>query len=99
LETDLEIIQKLAVKDLQISDQGVTFSKIDRLQSWLAEEIRMLIDGDFERLMNVLYRIDVGEDKVKTALSGNDPAFEIAGLIIERELKKVETRRKYGSSG
>ena len=62
---------------------------------WLTGEIRILLDLDFNRLMNILYRIDVSEEKVKKAFAEDDPAFSIAGLIIERELKKVETRSKY----
>ena len=45
--------------------------------------------------MNGLYRIDVDENKVKLALTTDDVAENIAKLIIERELQKVETRRKY----
>jgi hypothetical protein len=45
--------------------------------------------------LNVLYRIDVNESKVKLAFTADKPAWEIAGLIIERELQKVESMKKY----
>ncbi len=91
----MESVQKLAVKDLGISGHQTLFSKMDRLHSWLAGEIAILLDRDINGLMNVLYRIDVSEEKVRMAFAGDNPAFDIAGLIIEKELKKVETRRKY----
>jgi hypothetical protein len=45
--------------------------------------------------LNIFYRIDINESKVKLAFTADKPAWEIAGLIIERELKKVATRREY----
>ena len=73
----------------------LVLSNLDKLQEWLTREISILLDRDFQHLLNVLYRIDVSEEKVKQAFAGKDPAYAIAGLIIERELKKVETRKKY----
>ena len=64
----------------------------------LSERIRYLIDTNVEQLMQVLYRIDVNEQKVKEiiAVQPLDVAIElIAELIIERQLQKVSTRLKY----
>lgn len=60
--------------------------------------VQELIDHDFERLLLVLYRLDVGEIKVKKALDINgaaNAAQSIAQLIIDREKEKIETRKKY----
>ena len=56
-----------------------------------------LLAKDFSRLINCLYRLDVSEHKLKEALaaSSDNPASVITGMIIERELQKVETRKKY----
>ena len=69
----------------------------DEFLKLLTRVIQHLLDSDFERLMNGLYRIDVDENKVKLAMTTNQVAENIARLIIERELQKVETRRKYKS--
>ena len=64
----------------------------------LSDRIRYLIDTNVEQLMQVLYRIDVNEQKVKEiiAVQPLDIAIElIAELIIERQLQKVSTRLKY----
>ena len=39
------------------------------------------------------------EEKLKAALASNDgePATVIARMILEREMQKVETRKKYSS--
>ena len=48
-----------------------------------------------------MYRIDIAENKVKSVLATSDPesiSQELADLIIQRELQKVETRKKYRSN-
>lgn len=91
----IEIAKSLVIRELDISDPGLEFSTIEKLTLWLTGEIRVLIERDFQGLLNILYRIDVNEDKAKLAFAGNDPAKGIAKLIIERELQKVATREKY----
>ena len=59
-----------------------------------------LIRNDFTRLVNILYRVDVSESKLKQRLSENTdytvPAAEtIARLLIEREEEKMKSRAKY----
>jgi hypothetical protein len=90
LKRDIEIAQQHLLKDLDIDDPGLIFSKMEALQNWLAGEIAVLLDRDFQRLLNILYRIDINESKVKLAFTADKPAWEIAGLIIERELKNCE---------
>jgi len=64
----------------------------------LTRIINYLLEKDFQRLLNGLYRIDVSEQKVNEVLNLSAPGFvakEVAQLILERELQKVETRLKY----
>lgn len=62
----------------------------------LTRAIQYLIDTDFEKLMHLLYRVDVSEQKVKQAFGlEHDVAHELALLVIEREKQKVITRAKY----
>ena len=66
------------------------------LKESLSKLIQYLIDNDFERLLSGLYRIDVSEEKVKRAIaSGDDVTEKITQLIIDRELQKMVTRKKY----
>lgn len=58
-----------------------------------------LIDKDFNKLVNLLYRIDISEKKLKIALQNQDKTISsgktIAKLIIERQLQKLEFRKKF----
>ncbi len=59
--------------------------------------INELIAHDFERLVSLLYRIDVSEQKIKQMLQdqqGVDAAETIATLIIERQLQKLKSRQE-----
>ncbi|MBS1654187.1 MAG: hypothetical protein JSU05_05020 [Bacteroidetes bacterium] len=70
----------------------------DKLVSILAEKINTLITTDFDRLISILYRIDVSEAKLKYWLKENpseDAAKIIAALIIERQMLKIESRKHF----
>lgn len=77
----------------------------EELQHQLAQYINQLINNDFSRLLNLLYRIDVNEEKLKASLKefqDKDAAEVIATLIIERLLQKIKTReqnKKNGNAG
>ncbi|MCB0496998.1 MAG: hypothetical protein KDC79_12740 [Cyclobacteriaceae bacterium] len=90
----LEEVVSLTTKDL-----GVAIAMppdFDEFVKELSKAIQYLIDTDFERLMQILYRIDVDENKVKLAFGlENNVADELALLVIEREKQKVLTRAKY----
>jgi len=60
--------------------------------------INHLLDRDMQLLMQVLYRVDVDEEKFKKALAFSDPkelGEKVSLLIIERQLQKIETRKNY----
>ena len=69
------------------------------LENYLAVYINELIDKDFNKLVNLLYRIDISEQKLKIALQNEDKTISsgktIAQLIIERQLQKLEFRKKF----
>ena len=64
----------------------------------LAEKINSLILHDFERLVSILYRIDVHEQKLRAVLRSH-PETEagrlIAELLVERQCEKAASREKY----
>lgn len=62
----------------------------------IQERVNELIEHDFGKLLNILYRIDVSEQKLKQLLRSNsdkDAAAIITGLIIERQMEKIKSRR------
>ncbi len=63
--------------------------------------INELINKDFSSLLQLLYRIDVDEKKIRIFLNENtseDSACIIADLIIERQLKKIESRKLFSKN-
>lgn len=66
----------------------------------LAAFINDLINRDFDALVQLLYRIDISEEKLKKLLRenpGENAGDIIARLIIERQLQKAESRKRYGT--
>ena len=86
----------LANKDFDLDINGLTVSDYPEFLKLLSSAVQNLIDSDFERFLNALYRIDVDENKVKQAFAAETNVAEaIAELIIQREVQKIETRDKY----
>lgn len=70
----------------------------DWLRTRLAERINTMIQTDFEELVRILYRVDVNENKLKYLLRekvGEDAAYIIADLLIERQLQKKASREQF----
>ena len=70
---------------------------LNELKEKLTQHINHLIQHDFEKLVALLYRIDVNEKKLKELLqrySENNSSEIIAQLIIERQLEKIKTRQQ-----
>lgn len=66
----------------------------------LTEQVRHLLDHDFQSLLNALYRIDVDEARFKQVLAispATEVSREVANLIFERIMEKAKFRMKYGS--
>jgi hypothetical protein len=80
--------------------QSLEFESLDEVHQKLFKLINELINKDFESLIQLLYRIDVNEKKIRLYLNqkpNEDSANVLAGLIIERQLQKIETRKKFKS--
>ncbi len=68
----------------------------EQFQAVVIGKINDLLEKDFPGLVNILYRIDVSEHKLRTVLNENsdtDASVIIYELIIERQLKKIEARK------
>ncbi len=71
---------------------------MDALEALLTERINMMINRDFSELVQLLYRIDINESKLRLLLQENqasDAGLLIARLILERQWQKILTRREY----
>ncbi|MEK7226131.1 MAG: hypothetical protein AAB221_10645 [Bacteroidota bacterium] len=73
-------------------------ASLDELKEKLAVHINDLINHDFQKLIFLLYRIDVNETKMRKLLAqkdGENAARLITDLIIERQLEKIKTRQQF----
>ena len=64
----------------------------------LMDLINELIEKDFNALLQLLYRIDVDENKIRLYLKENknmDSASLLADLIIERQQQKIKSRQQF----
>jgi hypothetical protein len=62
----------------------------------LVDAVHDLLANDFNALVQILYRLDVDENKIRSSLAGNigtDAAELIAGLLLERQLQKLAFRK------
>lgn len=79
------------------------------LQPWehlsadeLATYINDMILRDFTGLMNLLYRLDVSETKIRKLLDDmqhEDAGKIIAAVIIERQLQKIKSKQQFKQEG
>ena len=71
---------------------------MEEIKEKLSAHINRLIQSNFEQLVNLLYRIDVSEAKIKSLLQiepGTNAGDIISNLIIERQLQKIKSREQF----
>lgn len=83
-----ELCHELAI------EQGVNMSN-EQLLLALEKAVDNLLRNDFERLIRIMYRVDIDEDKFNNALNSENSSLKIAHLMIERQLEKNYLRKKY----
>jgi hypothetical protein len=86
---------KSIVEKLGLSTKENNFSL---KKEWLALQINNLLNTDFQKLVSILYRMDVSEHKLKLLLKDNpdtDAGLLIADLMIERQVEKIKSRQQF----
>lgn len=87
--------------EIVTSDKPVPIEKqtYEELKEKLAKHLDHLLTNDYNKLLAILYRIDISQEKAVAALSENaeeeSAGQTLARLIIERQLEKVITRKQY----
>lgn len=72
--------------------------KTAEIRQALREKINRMIVEDFSGLVQLLYRMDVSESKLRGLLQNQpqtDAADLIATLIMERQIEKWKSRQKF----
>ncbi|MDE3247583.1 MAG: hypothetical protein KGO82_02905 [Bacteroidota bacterium] len=94
---DTQALITILNKELDTSWPGT--QSFEAMREQLVAQIDYLINKDFQRLLSILYRVDVDEAKLRALLQSNPerPAAEtIADSIIERQLQKLQSRKQFG---
>lgn len=89
----LSVANKIGISN-EINDD-----KSQAIYEKLVDYLNELVHQDFNKLVSILYRINVSEQKVRSSLANTSPnqsAGEIiANLIIQREQEKIMWREKF----
>ena len=89
-----ESIRSVATQ-LEVTLKGNDFVANKKI---LAERVNELILNDFQKLISILYRLDVSEEKLKQLLKETlptDAGIIITDLIIERQIQKIKSRQQF----
>lgn len=99
----IELTAQQLIKDFDLYGEKITFSgNSDMAYAELFKQIKPIIteaiNKNFEKLLQLLYLIDVSEKRVRQSITENpDSASAITRLIIYRELQKVIIRKNFAS--
>lgn len=96
-----DIYQKLIEqldKDFRFTGISYDFNEIEPkyLMNALVDVVEHLLSKEYATFLNLLYRIDIPESKVKP-LDGYTLEQSIAILIVQRQWLKIQLRMKYSS--
>ena len=101
-ETAERIIKDFDLFGFVINFSGKEETAYDELKNQLLPVFNELLSKDKQKLMRMLYVIDISETKLSTTIKKHPNetlGSIISHLIIERELQKVITRRYYSQKG
>jgi hypothetical protein len=90
----------LITKDFQLPEVQQGFSEEKALEI-LTKAISQLMDRNLERLLQICYRVDLSENRLKQILHESEPervAADLAKALWDRQKQKVEIRRRYSGN-
>jgi hypothetical protein len=100
LATIQQIMKDFGMFGLEITFSGDISHAYHEMHSQLTQQVDLLIVRDAGRLYSILYQVDISNKALEKTQQEN-PEFNlveaIAHQIIERDLKKVLTRRYFSS--
>jgi len=95
MEENKELTEAISSRFELVQADNLT---IDDLKKVLAGRILVLLEKNVERLLSILYRVDLNQKKLdEIFLTGSkeEIADKIAESVIERQIQKIETRHYY----
>lgn len=87
-------------KDFELSEISPNLDEEKSIVE-LSKIVAYMLDREFERLVQICYRIDLGEEKLKKILHESEPdkvASDLALALWNRQKQKVEIKRRYSAN-
>ena len=92
----LQVLSQKTIPELNFLPEKV--SKKEAFIEHVSPFVAQLLDNDFSRLLQIMYRIDVPEKEFALTLqidNAGKPAEKIASLIYDRLMLKAKIRAHY----
>ncbi len=99
MENESQQVFNIIKRNFELEEADI--AALSDIKSILVIRIREMLDKNVEKLLSIVYRIDISQKKIDAIfdnLSKDDIASEIADAVIERQLMKVQTRKLYKSN-
>ena len=90
--------KELRLQLAQYMEINAPENNFGEFETQLAAKINQLVNEDFNKLISILYRLDIDEHLLKNLLqdaNANDAGTIIAGMVIQRQLQKNKSRREF----
>lgn len=84
---------------LKLNHQLTALQKLE-IKEQLIDYVNYLLLHDFNKLVQILYRVDVDEKKLKELLQQNantDAAVIVADLLVQRQEEKIKAKEQFKS--
>jgi hypothetical protein len=84
------------LKSISVETGLVITGREELNRAWLVQKLNELIESDFARVVQILYRVDVNEQKLKSLLQQHterDAGEIMADLLIERQNQKINKKQ------
>jgi hypothetical protein len=96
-------IQKFVSRDFVKNDYSSLvpnndYERLEEFRKYLTDKMKDMLDKNYNLLINTLYRIDISEKKLAELFSAKNKESipqKLADLIIERQIEKINYRRRY----
>ncbi|MCY1538379.1 hypothetical protein D9M68_739150 [compost metagenome] len=92
--TDTTSLIKIVSKDFDLAEN----LSEEQLQEAMIKAFEYLVEDDFPKLIQILYKADVDQYKLKELLASNETLSSgavIANAYLDRQKAKIETWKKY----
>lgn len=97
----MQVSDQQQVADMLQADWGLQmpgYVSEEAILEQLEQRILAIADKDPEAFFQLMYRLDVPEQKVRSVLFEQDAGMQIAKLVYKRQLQKIEARKMFRSA-